>query len=91
MGLKKTFNKQRAKRIAGKCTFCNEDDMKTLDVHRIIPGESGGTYCERNSVVVCANCHRKIHGGRIVIEGKYYSTSGRWKVFFTEDGVEKVI
>ena len=86
---RKTFSKARAKRIARACLFCGEDDIKLLDSHRIFEGADGGTYCDRNTVTTCANCHRKIHSGRIVIEGKYFSTAGKWVVFYTEDGIEK--
>ena len=90
MTRRKTFNKQLAKRIAKECLFCGENDLKLVDAHRISYGEDGGTYCDRNTVICCALCHRKIHTGRIIIEGKYFSTSGQWKVFYKEDGEDKV-
>ena len=62
--------------MAKKCFFCEIDDYALLDVHRIIPGEDGGTYTEANTVVCCANCHRKIHNRQIVIDRKYSSTKG---------------
>ncbi len=83
---RKRFNKQLEKRVAGQCLFCGEPDIDLLDVHRITPGSS---YCERGTVVACSLCHRKIHSGRIVIEGKYFSTAGKWTVFYTEDGRSK--
>lgn len=73
---KKLINKKISKLIAKKCFFCDIDDYALLDVHRIIPGEKGGTYTEANTVVCCANCHRKIHNGKIVIDRKYPSTGG---------------
>lgn len=72
-----------------KCLFCGESDYDLLDVHRILPGEQGGTYHDRNTVCSCALCHRKAHSGRIVIQGKYLSTSGEWVLHYVEDGEEK--
>lgn len=80
---------EKAKRMAGKCQLCGETDYALLDCHRIIPGEQGGKYTNKNTVVMCANCHRKTHAGRLTIEGKWFSTSGRWKVLYIEDGEEK--
>jgi len=87
----KRVSKQKiAKLIAKKCYFCPENDYNLLDSHRILPGESGGTYHSRNVVVVCCKCHRKIHSGRIKIFGKYLSTNKNgFVVGFIEDGVEK--
>jgi len=51
---------------------------------------NGGTYHDRNTVTVCANCHRKIHSGRIKIFGKYMTTGKKlWVLHFFEDGEEK--
>jgi len=82
-------NKQIRKKVDGKCYFCEESDYNLLDQHRIIPGEDGGKYCTENTVSCCANCHRKIHSGRIVIHGRYYSSAARWVLHFTEDDEEK--
>jgi hypothetical protein len=81
-----SFSKSRAKRLVGKCLFCEENDLKILHCHRIIPG---GTYCFKNTAIVCPNCHAKIHSNRIIIEGKYFSTGGFWVVYYTEDCISK--
>jgi hypothetical protein len=81
--------KEKEKRRAGKCVICGEPDYALLDCHRILPGEDGGKYTVKNTAVLCANCHRKSHAGRIVFEGKWFSTAARWVIFYTEDGVEK--
>lgn len=80
---------EKQKRRAGKCVICGETDYTLLDCHRIIPGEEGGIYSEKNTAVLCANCHRKSHAGRIVFEGKWKSTSARWVIYYKEDGIEK--
>jgi hypothetical protein len=71
-----------------QCYFCENNDYCQLQVHRIDEGKDGGKYTEFNTVVVCANDHCRIHNGQIVIDRKYYSTSGKWILHFWEDGVE---
>jgi len=83
------INKQHKKLYEKVCYICGEDDYDLLDVHRIIPGEEGGKYTEHNSVVVCATCHRKCHSGRIKMDRKYSSTTGRLVLHYWEDGEEK--
>jgi hypothetical protein len=78
-----------AKRIHGKCSLCGLDDVDCLDVHRIVPGAVGGKYNRANCLIVCSNCHRKIHAGQISVLGRHFSTTGKHVVHFTENGVEK--
>ena len=86
---RRRYSRQQIKKLIHKaCFFCGESDYDLLDVHRIYEGSQGGTYDPRNTLVNCALCHRKIHAGRIIVHGKYFCTSGRWKVHFTEDGHE---
>ena len=85
---KKLVNKKNLKKIAHKCFFCEVNDYALLDVHRIIPGENGGDYSEINSLVVCSNCHRRIHDGQIKIDRRYHSTSG-WVLHYWECEEEK--
>jgi hypothetical protein len=86
----KKYSKKQVKKLHyGACFFCGESDYNLLDVHRILEGSQGGTYHHTNTIVGCATCHRKVHSGRIVIHGKYFSSSGRWVVNYTEDGIEK--
>lgn len=89
MKWKKAINKVAKKKIDGECLFCGNDLYEVLDCHRIIPGEEGGTYTEHNTVTACSNCHRKIHAGFIKLDRKYFSTSGKWKLHYWEDGEEK--
>lgn len=89
MGRKrKLIDKQATKHFQGKCYFCPVDDYACLNVHRIVPGENGGTYTEHNTVVCCANCHNKIHDGQIKIDRKYASSSGKLVLHFWEGEVE---
>ena len=89
MRRKKLANKMILKKVAKKCYFCEIADYALLDVHRIIPGESGGKYTEINSLVVCSNCHRRIHDGQIKIDRKYYTTAGTYILNYWEGSEEK--
>ena len=86
---KKLINKVAKKKFEGRCCLCGIDDYAVLDCHRIVPGEDDGIYSEHNCIVTCANCHRRIHDGQIVIDRKYYSSSGKCILHLWEDGVEK--
>ena len=55
------MNKKKLKQLEKKCIFCKNSNLEQLDVHRIIAGELGGKYTSDNVVVVCCNCHRKLH------------------------------
>lgn len=82
------INKQARKRSEGKCYLCGENDYSLLDVHRIVEGKNGGRYTEHNTVVLCANCHRRTHYGALTIHRWYNSTNGR-VLHYTENGEEK--
>lgn len=71
------MNKKIKKLSERKCFFCKESDPAVLDVHRIHEGHKGGKYIEGNVLVVCANCHRKIHfSDEITIDKWMQSTKG---------------
>lgn len=89
MARKKLIDKKAKKLHEGKCRFCEVSDYSLLDVHRIVEGADGGRYTEGNCVVVCSNCHRRVHAGEIKIDRFFYSTSGRWRLRFWENGEEK--
>ncbi len=44
-----------------KCFFCGEDNPEVLEVHHIVPRSLGIPGSEKETIVVCANCHRKLH------------------------------
>lgn len=83
------INKVAKKHIDKKCYFCSCDTYKLLDVHRILEGSEGGKYTDFNTITVCSLCHRKIHAGMIVIDRKYFSTSGKWVLHYWLNGEEK--
>lgn len=86
---RKLVNKQAKKRFEGKCCFCGESNYDLLDLHRIVEGANQGIYSDFNTIVCCANCHRKTHSKVIVIDRKYFSTSGKWVLHYWENGEEK--
>lgn len=85
---KRLIDKRTKKLIDKRCRFCGADDYCVLDVHRILPGEEGGTYENLNTVSCCANCHRKVHEGKIRVDRFYYSTKG-WLLHWWGEGGEE--
>ena len=85
----KLINKVAKKKAEGCCYFCGLEDYCALDVHRIVEGKDGGEYTDFNTVTTCVLCHRRIHDKQIVIDRKYYSTAGKWVLYFFENGEEK--
>lgn len=53
-----------AKILIGKapCAVCGYARMNS-DVHRFIPGSSGGKYTAGNMVPLCKRCHGEVHAG----------------------------
>jgi 5-methylcytosine-specific restriction endonuclease McrA len=87
----KNIDKKQLKKTAGKCRICGEPEYAVLDVHRIVPGQVGGKYKENNSVVLCANCHRRVHAtGEIEID-RYYPSTGGYLLRIVENGEEKFV
>jgi len=86
--MRRKINKVAKKHCDGKCYFCDESNYALLDVHRIIPGDSGPGYTHHNSVTCCANCHRKIHADIIKIDRKYFSSSGKWILHYWKEDQE---
>jgi hypothetical protein len=45
------------------CQNCHrhEQEAGVLETHRIIRGNMGGQYTPNNILMICAECHRKIH------------------------------
>lgn len=63
LGNKKLTDKQKevlSSLVNNQCEVCGEE--KTLQVHRIKRGYMGGTYAPHNLKMVCAECHKTIHG-----------------------------
>jgi hypothetical protein len=80
--MKKLVNKKEKKLSDKQCYFCECNDYKLLDLHRIVEGQHGGEYTENNTISVCAMCHRKIHVGIIKIDRKYFSSDGKYVLHY---------
>lgn len=67
-----------------KCLFCNEKEKCCLDYHHVNPQEKDDEVKKmlnefrskkkvlkelEKCICVCANCHRKIHAGILIIPG----------------------
>lgn len=76
--------KKKWKKRYKQCAICEEDNYNLLDTHRII---WGGEYVLSNVLIVCSNCHRKIHAEEIEIIQKTKSTKGELLIYI-EDGIE---
>ena len=85
---KQLIDKKLIKKVAGKCRICGESAYELLDVHRLVAGEDGGRYIRANTTVICVSCHRKVHAGKITIDGWYSSTAGYLLRWIDEEGVE---
>lgn len=58
-----------------ECEVC-KNDFKSLDKHHIQSKSKGGSNKSWNIANLCPNCHRSVHLGDIVLEGKYNTTMG---------------
>ncbi len=76
--------------LCGGCRFCGEKEYSVLDEHHIQMQSLGGPDTEHNRMIVCANCHRKIHAGLIVVDGWYFTSSG-WKIHCWVDSEERYL
>lgn len=79
---RKLINKIFKKKTEGCCFFCNEKDYALLHVHRISFEDEVNRYTDFNTIVVCANCHCRIHDGQILIDRKYFSTNGKYVLHY---------
>jgi hypothetical protein len=57
------------------CEIC-EGTFIALDKHHIQSRSRGGDNNTFNIAKICPNCHRLVHKGEIIIEGKFNSTAG---------------
>lgn len=83
------INKQSHKNLYKYCFFCGETDYCTLECHRIIHGKDSGAYNFENVLVLCGNCHSRVHSSEIVIDRKYKQLgSPVYKVHYWINGEE---
>jgi len=52
------------------CRHCKgKSKDKRLHVHHVVFRENGGSDDEKNLMILCKTCHKKVHRGEIVIKG----------------------
>lgn len=71
------------KRVGAKCSMCGWCEA-SCDVHHIIPKSKGGSDTNDNLVILCPNCHRKVHDGVATFteeEMKHKAVSTQWGKF----------
>lgn len=56
------------KRANQGCMICGWNES-TCDIHHIIPKKHGGTDENENLIVICPNCHRKVHTHKLELDG----------------------
>lgn len=52
-----------------KCEICGKEI--NTDTHHINSISKGGKNHNSNKCELCPNCHRQVHNGEIILEGKY--------------------
>jgi predicted restriction endonuclease len=79
------------KLIKNKCEVCGERNKSVLDAHHVIPkNDKRSTDKLDNLICVCSNCHRRIHRGEVILEGRYSTSVGsRW--FWHNSGEPPII
>ena len=58
---------------------CNESIK--IDNHHIHSLSKGGPDIRGNKCKICPNCHRKVHMGEIIIEGRFETTYGNTIIY----------
>ena len=69
-----------------ECEICGKDKL-FLEKHHIHSKSLGGSNKPYNITNICPDCHKLIHSGIIILEGKYNSTKGVvlvWRYFIDE-------
>jgi len=71
--------KRKVLRLQGNlCFYCGSElNMTSADPHHKIPVSLGGLTVQENLVMVCRDCHNKIHGEEppLILEQK------KWGIF----------
>jgi len=62
------------------CEVCGFE-MKILDKHHIHSISKGGSNCPSNRCRICPNCHRLVHTGIIILEGRFATTKGNMVIW----------
>ncbi len=83
-----------------KCQFCSEDDPVCLDFHHVESEEKESGISQlvyrkkrklvfdemRKCIIVCSNCHRKIHANKLLITKSIFCDENLEDYFLVKDG-----
>ena len=72
--MKRNHRKLLNKSGKEKCEICNEQTF--LEQHHIRGRKIPNANCEYNLANICANCHKKVHRGVVIIEDRLMTTNG---------------
>jgi len=56
-----------------KCEICIKEI--STDTHHINSTSKGGLNKYSNRCELCPNCHRLVHTGKIILEGRFFTTA----------------
>jgi len=71
------------------CEICSETNI-ILDEHHIVSVSEGGTNELSNKAHICPNCHRRVHMGMIILEGRFLTTDG-YKLLYHWENESNII
>lgn len=74
------------KRANQGCMECGWNES-TCDIHHIIPKKQGGTDENKNLIVICPNCHRKVHTHKLILnpEKNIENLFSNWTSYYYVD------
>lgn len=66
MSYEGSFTRKRRDFPNEKCVLCDWEGP--CDRHRLLMGSDGGEYSKGNVIILCPNCHRLLHKGKLTIK-----------------------
>jgi len=87
----KKIDKKQVKHTAGRCRLCGNPSYEVLDVHRINYNSEYKKYSLDNTVVLCSNCHRKVHDEKTIVIDRWYASTAGPMLRIIENGIEKFV
>jgi len=72
-----------------KCDICTQE-FPSCDTHHIISKSKGGPNDTWNKTSLCPNCHRLVHTGEIIIEGKFLTTNEGFTIIWRSKDKESI-
>jgi hypothetical protein len=62
------------------CEICKRS-FPSLDTHHIQSTSLDGVNKEWNKCYICPSCHRLVHLGKIILEGRFRTTKGNTLIY----------